>query len=620
MFLLSTCVRLSLRARGQGNSVPCRAVCFSLSKHGLYGTLRCWTARAQPFLRCSSRIQHGLVIGGGSMGIVVALGMKYNRFLARCDVDLNNNFYLTQEKSLKEPEFKWTLLWKFLKSEILPLILAIILAFGAAVVNIHVPLMLGDLVNVVSRFVHHSPMDCLVEMGRPALCLLAMYGCQGLLTIGYIMLLSQVGERVAASMRKSLFDALIRQDIAFFDATCTGHLVSRLTADVQEFKSSFKLVISQGLRSATQIVGCVTSLCMISPKLTAAMITVMTALVSSGALIGSFLRDLSRQSQQQIARATGVADESLMNVRTVRAFAMEDVESTSMANLSVLFGQVVRGLSAGSRVFEFMDLTPSIPVQGGLTIPFHSLLGHVQFHNVSFSYPTRPTDVVLQDLNLTLPPCKVVALVGLSGGGKSTVAALLERFYNPTQGVITLDGKDLQTLDPAWLRRSVIGLIDQEPMLFATTIIENIRFGKPGATDEEVFAVAKVANADDFIRGFPDGYQTIVGERGIALSGGQKQRLAIARALLKDPTVLIMDEATSALDAQAEKAVQTALDQAAHGRTVLLIAHRLSTIVNADIIYVLVKGKIHEVGTHADLLKKRGLYAELIRWQNLQHK
>uniref|UniRef100_A0A8C4Q705 Mitochondrial potassium channel ATP-binding subunit n=1 Tax=Eptatretus burgeri TaxID=7764 RepID=A0A8C4Q705_EPTBU len=548
--------------------------------------------------------------------------------------------------------------------------------------------MLGDLVNIVSRFVHHSPIDYLVEMGRPTLCLLAIYGSQGLLTIGYIMLLSQVGERVAASMRKSLFDALIRQDIAFFDATRTGHLVSRLTADVQEFKSSFKLVISQGLRSATQIVGCITSLYVISPKLTAAMITVMTALVSSGALIGSFLRDLSRQSQQQIARATGVADESLMNVRTVRAFAMENVESESyacevnkacrineklgtgiaifqglsnvvlncivlgtifaggslivheelsagdlmsflvasqtvqrsMANLSVLFGQVVRGLSAGSRVFEFMDLTPTIPVQGGIKIPFHSLLGHVQFHNVSFSYPTRPSDVVLQDLNLTLPPCRVVALVGLSGGGKSTVAALLERFYNPTQGVITLDGKDLRTLDPAWLRSSVISLIDQEPMLFSTTIIENIRFGKPGATDQEVCAVAKVANADDFIRGFPDGYQTIVGERGIALSGGQKQRLAIARALLKDPTILIMDEATSALDAQAEKAVQTALDQAARGRTVLLIAHRLSTIVNADIIYVLVNGKIHEVGTHAELLKKQGLYAELIHWQNMQHK
>ncbi|POI18739.1 hypothetical protein CIB84_017518, partial [Bambusicola thoracicus] len=171
--------------------------------------------------------------------------------------------------------------------------------------------------------------------------------------------------------------------------------------------------------------------------------------------------------------------------------------------------------------------------------------------------------------------------------GKSTVAALLERFYEPTQGSITLDGRDIASLDPSWLRGRVIGFISQEPVLFGTTIMENIRFGKPGASDEEVFAAARLADADAFIRAFPDGYGTVVGERGAALSGGQRQRVALARALLKAPAVLVLDEATSALDAEAERAVQAALERAARGRTVLLIAHRLSTVRGANRIVVL---------------------------------
>ncbi|XP_041336244.1 mitochondrial potassium channel ATP-binding subunit-like, partial [Pyrgilauda ruficollis] len=184
---------------------------------------------------------------------------------------------------------------------------------------------------------------------------------------------------------------------------------------------------------------------------------------------------------------------------------------------------------------------------------------------------------------------------GVSSPGKSTVAALLERFYEPTAGTITLDGHDIASLDPSWLRGQVIGFISQEPVLFGTTIMENIRFGKPGASDAEVYEAARLADADGFIRSFPEGYDTIVGERGTALSGGQKQRIAIARALLKDPAVLILDEATSALDAQAERAVQAALERAARGRTVLLIAHRLSTIRGAHLIAVLARGRVAEV-------------------------
>eukprot|EP00079_Xenopus_tropicalis_P036549 XP_017950320.1 PREDICTED: ATP-binding cassette sub-family B member 8, mitochondrial-like [Xenopus tropicalis] len=215
--------------------------------------------------------------------------------------------------------------------------------------------------------------------------------------------------------------------------------------------------------------------------------------------------------------------------------------------------------------------------------------------SLSPSYPTRPGHEVLRSFDLRIPHGKTVALVGQSGGGKSTVAALLERFYDPTEGAVQLDGVDIRILDPSWLRGEVIGFINQEPVLFGTTIIENIRFGRPDATDAEVHEAAIQANADSFIRSFPEGYNTMLGERGVTLSGGQKQRVAIARALLKDPKILILDEATSALDTESERAVQVALDRARSGRTVLVIAHRLSTISEADFIVVLSKGQVAEV-------------------------
>ncbi|NWX67214.1 ABCB8 protein, partial [Promerops cafer] len=577
--------------------------------------------------------------------------------------------------------FDWPLFWTFLRPQLLALSAAVVLALGAALLNVRIPVLLGQLVDVVARCARGHVPTYLREVRRPALRLLAVYCLQGLLTFGYIALLARVGEQVAGNMRKALFSALLRQEVAFFDATRTGQLVTRLTADIQEFKSSFKLAISQGLRSGTQTAGCFVSLYLLSPKLTGLLLLALPALVGAGAFLGAFLRSLSRQAQEQVAKATVVADEALGNVRTVRAFAMEEQQAElfraevdragrlseqlglgiaafqGLSNLalngivlgtifvggSLMAGDqlspgdlmsflvasqtvqrsgqgpmvppVVRGLSAGARVFELLRLEPLVPLQGGVSIPAHFLRGRICFNHVSFSYPTRPGYPVLQDFSLTLPPCQTVAIVGPSGGGKSTVAALLERFYEPTAGTITLDGHDIASLDPSWLRGQVIGFISQEPVLFGTTIMENIRFGKPGASDAEVYEAARLANADGFIRSFPEGYDTIVGERGTALSGGQKQRIAIARALLKDPAVLILDEATSALDAQAERAVQEALDRAATGRTVLLIAHRLSTIRGAHLIAVLAQGRVAEAGTHEELVRRGGLYAELIRQQ-----
>jgi ATP-binding cassette subfamily B protein len=221
---------------------------------------------------------------------------------------------------------------------------------------------------------------------------------------------------------------------------------------------------------------------------------------------------------------------------------------------------------------------------------------------------------VLSRLNLTLSPGEVVALVGHSGSGKSTVAALLSRFYDPQGGSIALDGVDYGTLDIDWLREQV-GVVSQEPILFATSILDNIRYGRPDAPLEAVIAAAKAANAHDFISTFPEGYDTLVGERGVKLSGGQKQRVAIARALLKDPRVLILDEATSALDAESEHLVQEALDRLMKGRTTLVIAHRLSTVKEANRVCVLDEGRLAQEGTHDELVSEDGIYRRLVQHQ-----
>jgi len=285
----------------------------------------------------------------------------------------------------------------------------------------------------------------------------------------------------------------------------------------------------------------------------------------------------------------------------------------SLSQLSILFGQYIRGVTAATRIFAFMDIEPSVDLKKGIRL--QDLVGEVSFKNVTFVYPTRSDHTVLKDFSIKLMPGKITAICGLSGEGKSTVASLLERFYDINSGKITLDGNDIQLIDPSWLRGEVIGFINQEPVLFGTTIMENIRFGKPEATDEEVFRAAKIANAHNFIEKFADGYETVVGERGVTVSGGQKQRIAIARAVIKNPKVLILDEATSALDTESEALVQDALEKVMKGRTVLVIAHRLSTIQNADVIAVISKGKILESGTHSELKKAKGLYWQLIRQQ-----
>ncbi|MCC6334732.1 MAG: ATP-binding cassette domain-containing protein [Myxococcales bacterium] len=284
----------------------------------------------------------------------------------------------------------------------------------------------------------------------------------------------------------------------------------------------------------------------------------------------------------------------------------------SLSALAELWTDVQRAAGAAERVFELLHRKPAIAPTGGEVLP--QVRGEVRFEHVTFAYPSRADVTVLKDFTLTLRPGEVVAIVGPSGAGKSTIASMLYRLYDPASGVMKLDGAPYPALDVEWLRRQV-GVVAQEPLLFSTSIADNVRYGRPGATDAEVEAAAKTANAHGFISGFPEGYQTLVGERGIQLSGGQKQRVAIARAVLKDPRLLILDEATSALDAESEHLVREALERLMKGRTTLVIAHRLSTVKGADRVVVLDHGALVQSGTHAELVGEEGLYRRLVERQ-----
>ena len=289
-----------------------------------------------------------------------------------------------------------------------------------------------------------------------------------------------------------------------------------------------------------------------------------------------------------------------------------------LSGVSSFYAEMMKGLGASSRLWELIDRRSAIPVSGG-EVPAAPPAGLIKFENVSFSYPTRPDVAVLRNLDLVIPANTVVAVVGGSGSGKSTLGSLLLRLYDPDQGRVTLDGADIRQLDPGFLRRFV-GTVSQEPVLFSSSIRDNILYGAadPAAvTQEQLETAAREANAHGFVSRFPEGYDTLVGERGVMLSGGQKQRVAIARAILKNPGVLLLDEATSALDAQSEHEVKEALERVMRGRSVITIAHRLSTIRNADLVAVVEDGAIAEFGDYHTLLLQNGKFATLVRQQTV---
>jgi ABC-type multidrug transport system fused ATPase/permease subunit len=284
----------------------------------------------------------------------------------------------------------------------------------------------------------------------------------------------------------------------------------------------------------------------------------------------------------------------------------------SVAGIGDLYGQLQKTIGASERVREILEETPEFELDAEIEMPRPE--GHIAFNKVAFSYPTRPDMEVLKGIDMEIKPGEKIALVGHSGAGKSTIAQLLLRFYTLENGGVTVDGKDYSGY-PLQAYRRHLGLVPQEVILFGGTIGENIAYGRPGASDEDILEAARRANALEFINRFPEGLDTLVGERGVKLSGGQRQRLAIARAILKDPAILILDEATSSLDAESESLVQEALNELMRGRTTIIIAHRLSTIREVDRIYVIDDGKIKEQGTHAELLASEGVYSNLLSLQ-----
>lgn len=305
--------------------------------------------------------------------------------------------------------------------------------------------------------------------------------------------------------------------------------------------------------------------------------------------------------------------DQVMSVGDLTSFVLYTLlVAFALGALGSLWTDFMKATGSAERVFALLDRVPAIPLTGGSTLP--AIEGRIDFEHVSFTYPTRPDITVLNTIDLHIEPGEAVALVGPSGSGKSTVASLLTRLYDPDSGSILIDKTPLTELDPLWLRQQ-IGVVSQEPILFSTTIADNIRYGRESATREDIEAAARAANAHDFIETFPEGYDTLVGERGVQLSGGQKQRVAIARAVLKDPSLLILDEATSALDAESEHLVKEALDRLMQGRSTLIIAHRLSTVKDADRVLVLEGGRIIQSGSHKALLEQEGLYKQLIERQ-----
>ncbi|KAJ9639657.1 ATP-binding cassette permease mdl1 [Knufia peltigerae] len=499
---------------------------------------------------------------------------------------------------------------------------------------------------------------------------------------GRIIILRIVGERIVARLRSKLFRQTYVQNAEFFDANRVGDLISRLSSDTIIVGKSITQNLSDGLRAFVSGAAGFGLMAWVSLKLTGILALLFPPVAMAAFFYGRAIRNLSRKIQKNLGTLTKIAEERLGNVRTSQAFAGEILEvhryntqvrkifdlgkreslisatffsttgfmgnmtilsllyvgggmvsngtisigeltsflmytayaGSSMFGLSSFYSELMKGVGAASRLFELQDREPTIsPTKGTKVV---SARGPIRFENLTFSYPTRPAVKIFQNLDFEIPQGSNVAIVGPSGGGKSTIASLILRFYTPSEGRILIDGKDISTLNVKSLRRK-IGIVSQEPVLFSGTIAENIAYGRPHATRAEIMRAARRANCQ-FISDFPDGLDTFVGARGTQLSGGQKQRIAIARALVKQPDILILDEATSALDAESETLVNEALASLLKGsNTTISIAHRLSTIKRSDTIICLGSdGRVAEMGSYKDLSSRPdGAFTKLMEWQ-----
>jgi ATP-binding cassette subfamily B protein len=494
-------------------------------------------------------------------------------------------------------------------------------------------------------------------------------------------LVTWLGERVVADIRKAVYDRVIGMSPEFFEKLMTGEVISRLTTDTTLILSVISSSVSIALRNVLMLFGGFALMIWTSPKLAGFTFLIVPLVVFPILVLGRKVRKLSRISQDRVADSSAQASETLGAAQTVQAYTAEtpsragfgglteqafeasrkriiirafmtaiviflvftsivgvlwigatDVRADLMspgelaqfliysvlvagavAALSEVWGELQRAAGATERLVELLQAKDPVSDAASASLPAVSE-GAIRFENISFRYPARPTITALDGVSLNVRPGETVALVGASGAGKTTIFQLLQRFYDPDDGKVVVDDVDITDTTRKDLRER-LALVPQDPVIFATSARENIRFGRPGATDAEVEDAARAAAAHDFIVALPEGYNSFVGERGAMLSGGQKQRIAIARAILRDAPILLLDEATSALDAESERAVQQAVAALSKDRTTLVIAHRLATVKQADRIVVMEGGRIVAEGPHDQLVAEDGLYARLARLQ-----
>lgn len=514
------------------------------------------------------------------------------------------------------------------------------------------------------------------NINQVAIVLLCVFAAQAVFSFFRIYLFAQVTENMLASLRQATYQHLIKLPMAFFNKKRVGELNSRIASDISILQETFTTTIAEFLRQILTITIGIALLAFYSYKLTLLMLCTLPVMIVAAVIFGKFIKKLSKNTQEKIAESNVVVEETMSGIANVKSFVNElfeinrykkitnDVKGIALRGakwrggfasfiIFAMFGSIVLVIWYGALLkasgeitmgdlFSFImysvfvgasfggvaELYTSIQKAIGSTEHLMEILdeetevitasdnpikltGKVAFNNIGFHYPSRPDVEVLKNVSFEVNQGQQIAIVGPSGAGKSTITNLLLRFYTPQSGTILFDNKEAQQISLFDLR-SNMALVPQEVLLFGGSIKENIAYGKPDATDEEINAAAAQANALEFITSFPEGMETLVGERGVQLSGGQRQRIAIARAILKNPAILILDEATSSLDSASEKLVQDALDNLMKGRTSFVIAHRLSTIKNADSIMVLQDGNIVEQGTHNELMNQTdGVYQNL---------